>query len=116
MLFRSIREAPSLTLIDKLMGAGARVQAYDPMAMDNARDSLPQKWMKSRALTFAKDQYAAAKGADALILVTEWESFRSPLFERLKKSMRGSLILDGRNQYFPQAVRAAGFKYVGVGR
>lgn len=111
-----IREAPSLTLIDNLISAGARVQAYDPMGMDNAKKSLPSKWMKSRALSFARDQYAAARGVDALILVTEWESFRSPDFDRLKKGMHGALIVDGRNQYHPEAVRAAGFRYIGVGR
>ncbi len=111
-----IREAPALVLIEKLVGAGARVCAYDPMAMDNARRSLPAKWFSSKALTFAKDQYAALKGADALILTTEWESFRSPDFARLKKLMRGALIMDGRNQYQPDAVRAAGFRYMGIGR
>jgi UDPglucose 6-dehydrogenase len=111
-----IREAPSLTLIEKLVAAGARVCAYDPMAMENAKRSLPKQWYSSKSLTLAKDQYAAAKGADALILVTEWESFRSPDFERLKKSMRGKLIVDGRNQYQPDAVRSAGFRYMGIGR
>ena len=112
-----IREAPSLTLIERLRGAGAKVQAYDPMAMDNTKRAMPAKQVKNaKALVFAKDQYAAAKGADALILVTEWESFRSPDFARLSKTMRGSLIVDGRNQYEPAAVRAAGFRYVGVGR
>ncbi len=111
-----LREAPALVLLDKLVAAGARVCAYDPMAMDNARRMLPAKWFSAKSLTFAKDQYAAAKGADALILVTEWESFRSPDFERLKKTMRGALIVDGRNQYHPDAVRAAGFRYMGIGR
>ena len=111
-----IREAPSLVLIEKLLAAGARVVAYDPMAMDNAKRTLPKKWFSGKSLTLAKDQYAASKGADALILVTEWESFRSPDFERLKKSMRGALIVDGRNQYQPDAVRAAGFRYMGIGR
>ncbi len=111
-----IREAPSLVLIEKLLAAGARVAAYDPMAMDNARRTLPKQWFSGKALSLVKDQYAASKGADALILVTEWESFRSPDFERLKKSMRGALIVDGRNQYQPEAVRAAGFRYMGIGR
>ena len=111
-----IREAPSLVLIEQLIAAGARVRAYDPMAMDNARRSWPKPWVSRKALAFAPDQYAAAKGADALILVTEWESFRSPDFARLKKAMRGNLIVDGRNQYEPATVRAAGFDYVGVGR
>ena len=111
-----LREAPALVLLEKLVAAGARVCAYDPMAMDNARRMLPAKWFSAKSLTFAKDQYAAAKGADALILVTEWESFRSPDFERLKKTMRGALIVDGRNQYHPDAVRAAGFRYMGIGR
>ena len=111
-----IREAPSLVLIEKLIAAGARVCAYDPMAMDNAKRSLPAQWFKGKALTLAKDQYAAAKSVDALILVTEWESFRSPDLARLKKTMRGALIVDGRNQYHPAVVRAAGFRYMGIGR
>jgi UDPglucose 6-dehydrogenase len=111
-----IREAPSLVLIEKLLAAGASVVAYDPMAMENAKRTLPKKWFNGKVLTLAKDQYAASKGVDALILVTEWESFRSPDFERLKKTMRGALILDGRNQYQPDAVRAAGFRYMGIGR
>ena len=111
-----IREAPALVLMEKLIRTGARVSAYDPMAMANAKHSLPGKWFRSKSLNLAKDQYAAAKGADALILTTEWESFRSPDFERLKKSMRGALIIDGRNQYQPDAVRAAGFRYMGIGR
>jgi len=111
-----IREAPALVLIEKLIGAGAKVCVYDPMAMENARRLLSAKWFSTKSLAFAKDQYAAAKGADALVLVTEWESFRSPDFERLKKTMRGALIVDGRNQYHPEAVRAAGFRYMGIGR
>ncbi len=111
-----IREAPALVLVEKLVGAGARVCAYDPMAMENARRCFPASWFSRKALVFAKDQYAALRGADALILVTEWESFRSPDFERLKKTMRGSLIVDGRNQYHPEGVRAAGFRYMGIGR
>jgi UDPglucose 6-dehydrogenase len=111
-----IREAPALTLIAKLVGAGAQVCAYDPMAMDNARRALPGKWFSGKSLSFAKDQYAAAKGADALILVTEWESFRSPDFARLKKIMRQQFIFDGRNQYDKASVMALGFAYRGIGR
>jgi UDPglucose 6-dehydrogenase len=109
-----IREAPALVLMEKLISAGAQVCAYDPMAMPNAKRVLPTKWFSGKPLVLASDEYAAAMGTDALILVTEWESFRSPEF--LKKSMSEALIVDARNQYRPDVVRAAGFRYIGMGR
>jgi UDPglucose 6-dehydrogenase len=111
-----IREAPSFVLIQALLKAGARVQAFDPMGMDNAKRMWPAKLVKSKAMRFVRDQYAAARGADAVVLVTEWEIFRSPDFDRLKKTMAGDLIVDGRNQYAPEVVRKAGLRYMGIGR
>ena len=111
-----MREAPSIALIGQLIGAGARVKAYDPVAMDNARRSLPREWLASGALKLVRDQYDALKGADALMLVTEWKPFRSPDFRKMKKLMKGAVIFDGRNQYDPDTSRAAGFVYYGIGR
>ncbi len=111
-----MREAPAVVLIRKLIEAGARVQAYDPIAMTVARRTLPAQWFKSGALKLAKDQYAALKGVDALALVTEWKPFRAPDLHLMKKIMRQQVIFDGRNQYEKAAVVAQGFEYWGVGR
>jgi UDPglucose 6-dehydrogenase len=111
-----MRDAPSVALLEKLIAAGARVKAYDPVAMGAARRFLPPTWFRSGALRLARDQYAALKGVDALVLVTEWKPFRTPDFQRMKKGMRGAVIFDGRNQYDPELVRAAGFDYYGIGR
>ncbi len=111
-----MREAPAVVLIRKLIEAGARVQAYDPIAMMVARRTLPQQWLKSGALKLAKDQYAALKGVDALALVTEWKPFRSPDLHLMQKIMRQRVIFDGRNQYEKAAVMAQGFEYKGIGR
>jgi UDPglucose 6-dehydrogenase len=111
-----LREAPSLVLIRKLIESGARVQAYDPIAMAVAHRNLPQDWFRSGALKLAKDQYAALKGADALALVTEWKPFRAPDLHLMKKIMRQQVIFDGRNQYDKASVVAEGFEYRGIGR
>ena len=111
-----LREAPAITIIGDLLAAGAKVIAYDPVAMPRAREELPAAWLVSGALQFADDPYLALDGADALILATEWKPFRSPDFAAIKARMRGRLIIDGRNQYDPQQMRALGFEYCGVGR
>lgn len=111
-----MREAPSVALLEKLIGAGARVKAYDPVAMGTARQALPPEWFRTGALQLVGDQYAALKGADGLVLVTEWKPFRTPDFQLMKKLMRGAAIFDGRNQYDRDMVRAAGFDYYGIGR
>jgi UDPglucose 6-dehydrogenase len=111
-----LREAPSLRLIERLIDAGARVQAYDPVAMNNARRSVPPHWLSSEKVVLSAHQYDAVAGADALALVTEWKPFRLPDFGAMKKIMRQHLIFDGRNQYDPQQVRTEGFEYFGIGR
>ena len=111
-----LREAPSLALIERLLDAGARVKAYDPVATENARRTLPADWFESGRLELVAQQYDATKGADALVLVTEWKPFRHLDFQAMKNVMRTPLIFDGRNQYDPQQVRAAGFEYFGIGR
>jgi UDPglucose 6-dehydrogenase len=99
-------------VIDSLLDQGARVVAYDPVAMDEAREIY-----KSRPeVEFAKSASAAVKGADALVIVTEWKAFRSPDFEELKREMKAPVIFDGRNLYEPAVVRSHGFEYHAIGR
>jgi len=111
-----MREAPSVTLLRDLIGAGVRVQAYDPAAMDVARRDLPKAWYESDSLELIEHQYDALRDVDGLILITEWKPFRHPDFMRMKGLMRQPLIFDGRNQYDPAHVRELGFEYQGIGR
>jgi UDPglucose 6-dehydrogenase len=111
-----LRDAPSLALIQRLLDAGARVKAYDPVAAEAARRQLPAAWLESGRLELSAHQYEAVANADALALITEWKPFRHPDFEAMKKLMRMPIIFDGRNQYEPAQVRAAGFEYFGIGR
>ena len=105
-----MREAPAVPLINGILAAGATVHAYDPEAMTVARGLFGSK------VTFAENSYAALKGADALAIVTEWNEFREPDFERMKKLLRTPIIFDGRNLYNPDQIRAHGFTYVSIGR
>jgi UDPglucose 6-dehydrogenase len=105
-----MREAPALTLVQLLTGAGAEVTAHDPVAAEVARPLL------GAHVKIAADPYAAAEGADALFLVTEWNEFRTPDLERLARIMRGRVLFDGRNVWDGAKARAAGFTYHGVGR
>lgn len=111
-----LREAPSRVLIGKLLDAGARVRAFDPVAMPAARQAMPPDWFRADRLTLVDQQYDAISDADALALVTEWKPFRLPDFTRMKSAMKQHLVFDGRNQYDPAQVRAAGFEYFGIGR
>lgn len=111
-----MREAPSVTLLQQLVAAGATVKAYDPVAMDAARRDLPREWFESKQLQLVEHQYEAIDAVDALLLVTEWKPFRHPDFERMKKAMNLPIIFDGRNQYDPYGLRDAGFTYYGIGR
>jgi UDPglucose 6-dehydrogenase len=104
-----MRDAPSIDIIRDLLARGARVRAYDPVAMNAARAILPD-------ITYAADEYAAVAGADALVFVTEWNEFRALDMERIKGLLRQPKIADLRNIYEPDAMRALGFEYVGVGR
>ena len=105
-----IRESPALTLIEQLRGAGAQVVGYDPAAMANVRAQLGD------AIELAESAYAAAEGADAVVLVTEWHELRHPDLGRLKTAMRQAALFDGRNVWSPDEVRKAGFTYLGIGR
>jgi UDPglucose 6-dehydrogenase len=105
-----MREAPAVPLIQGILAAGASVQAYDPEAMSVARGIFGSK------VTFADNSYSALKGADALAIVTEWNEFREPDFDRMKKFLTNPIIFDGRNLYNPESIRAHGFTYVSIGR
>lgn len=111
-----MREAPAVVLLHALIGAGARVRAYDPEAMEAARQELPREWFERGLLTLARHQYEALDGVDALALVTEWKPFRHPDFRAMKELMKQPVIFDGRNQYDPRALGREGFVYVGIGR
>jgi UDPglucose 6-dehydrogenase len=105
-----MRDAKSLEVIRLLDAAGARVRAYDPVAMDNARPLVPA------GVTFSDSAYEAADGADAVALVTEWNEFRFLNLERLRGLLRRPLIFDGRNLYEPERMRRLGFEYYSIGR
>src|SRR5687767_8520902 len=105
-----MREAPSVPLIKGLLAAAATVQAYDPEAMKVA------KTIFGSDITFANNSYAALTGADALVIVTEWNEFREPDHARMRKLMRGPIIFDGRNIYSPDQIRSHGFTYYSMGR
>lgn len=104
-----MRDAPSLALIPALQEAGATVTAFDPAGMQEAKKLLPN-------VRWGEDAYAIAKGADALVLLTEWNAFRALDFTILKENMKTPLLVDFRNVYAPEDVAAAGFAYVSVGR
>ena len=111
-----MRESSSKVLLADLVSAGARVLAYDPVAMEAAARELPAQWFASGQLRLVDNQYQALEGADAMLLVTEWKPFRNPDLDAMRRTMKQSLIFDGRNQYDPELIRAAGFGSVGVGR
>ncbi len=104
-----MRDAPSLVILPKLVAAGVQVRAYDPQP-GHARQSLPA------AITFADSAFDAAEGADALVVLTEWNEFRALAPARLKATMKGDVMLDLRNVWDPAAMRAAGFIYSSIGR
>lgn len=111
-----MRASPSITLIEALLAAGAKVRAFDPIATETARVAMPQEAQQNGDLVFVDEQYAAIDGADAMVLVTEWPMFRVPDFGLMLKRMRQPVVIDGRNQYVPGDMRKHGFRYVGVGR
>jgi UDPglucose 6-dehydrogenase len=107
-----MREAPSLTVVRELLEAGAKVRAFDPVAMKEARRCLGEH----ARLAFVPSAHAALEGADALAIVTEWKEFRSPDFDHLKTALKQPVIFDGRNLYNPELMQRMGFIYYGVGR
>jgi UDPglucose 6-dehydrogenase len=110
-----MRQAPSLVIIDALLRAGARVRAYDPVAANEARRLFAAHPM-AQQLSFCKDAYEAAQGANALLIATEWKEFRSPDFARLKTLLLEPMIFDGRNLYEPALMERMGLHYVAIGR
>ncbi len=111
-----MREAASIVIIDELLNAGATLKAYDPVAMEQAQKEMPDEWFKNGKLTFFDNQYTAIDNADALILVTEWKTFRQPDFNTMSERMKTKIIFDGRNQYDPEEMKDYGFEYHGIGR
>jgi len=105
-----MRDAPSLSIVSRLVGDGALIRAYDPEGMEQAKPLLPA------GVEYCKDTMEAVAGADALLLITEWNEFRALSPERLIQAMHGRVLVDLRNVYDPAAMRAAGFVYHGVGR
>ncbi|MFT3817068.1 MAG: UDP-glucose/GDP-mannose dehydrogenase family protein [Rubrivivax sp.] len=107
-----MREAPSRTIVAELARRGARIQAYDPVAMDEARRVLAG----TPGLDFVSQAEAALEGADALLVVTEWKEFRTPDFEGIARRLKQPLVFDGRNLYEPALMRSLGIEYHGIGR
>lgn len=105
-----MREATSLVIIRQLLDAGCEVRVFDPVAMNECRRRLGD------AVTYAKDMYDAALGADALLLLTEWKQFRLPSWEVVCRTMNQPVVFDGRNIYDPEELRAGGFHYSSIGR
>ncbi len=107
-----MREAPSRVLMHNLWDAGVRVRAYDPEAMNEAKRLYPDQDM----LEFCDTAYGTLDGADALVIMTEWQEFRSPDFQLLKEKLKDSAVFDGRNLYEPNTLEAFGLTYYGIGR
>jgi UDPglucose 6-dehydrogenase len=105
-----MREAPAITIIEKLLSAGAKVQAFDPEAMKVAKGIFGSK------IALVDRSYDALKGADALAIVTEWNEFREPDFVKMRKLLSAPVIFDGRNLYNPSQMKEHGFTYYSIGR
>src|SRR4030095_7376019 len=104
------REAPALTLIDGLLAVGATVVAHDPAAMPECRRRLGDR------IRYADSNYDALDGADALVVVTDWNEYRQPDFKLMQQALRRPVIIDGRNLYNPERLRSLGFVYDSIGR
>lgn len=105
-----MREAPSITIINALLEHGATVRAYDPKAMEMAKSIYSDK------ITYCKSSYETVEGADCMLLLTEWNEFRRPDFDKIKSLMKSPVIFDGRNQYNTDRLKERGFEYVSVGK
>ena len=104
-----MREAPSIPLVTALQDMGARVRAFDPAGMEQARAVLPE-------VTFCDGPYSCAEGADGLVIVTEWEQFRALDFQQMKQRMACPIVIDLKNIYSKDELERQGFLYVGIGR
>ncbi len=105
-----MREAPSLTIIEALQREGVKIRAYDPEAMEEAERRL------GKSVKYFENYYDALKGADALVVITEWNEFRRPDFDRMKSLLKEPVVFDGRNIYDPKVMKEKGFVYYGIGR
>jgi UDPglucose 6-dehydrogenase len=105
-----MREAASLVLIDELLAAGARVTANDPVALHEAQRRIGDR------IAYAESSYAALEGADALVIVTDWNEYRHPDFERIRQSLKSPVVVDGRNLYESRKMKGMGFTYASIGR
>jgi UDPglucose 6-dehydrogenase len=103
-----VRFAPSIPIVKALLAEGAIIRAYDPEAIETAKAVLP-------SITYCSDAYQAAEGADAIVLLTEWEEFRKLEWSRISTSVERRLVIDGRNALSGQEVASHGFEYIGVG-
>jgi UDPglucose 6-dehydrogenase len=104
-----MRESPATDIIKEMQKRGATVKAFDPVAMEEAKHSLPD-------ISYATDEYDAIKDADALVIITEWNQFRALDMDKVKSLLKSPKIVDLRNIYEPKEMRELGFEYVGVGR
>jgi UDPglucose 6-dehydrogenase len=104
-----IREAPSIDIVKRLLQEGAMIKAFDPVAMEKTREELGDK------ITYCKDVYETAEGSDCIVLMTEWNEFKEVDFDRIKKSMKQAVMVDGRNIYDQSKLVKMGFKYTGIG-
>jgi UDPglucose 6-dehydrogenase len=105
-----MREAPAITIIERLLAAGATVRAHDPEAIKEARKVFGER------IEYSHNQYEILSGADALAVITDWSEYRNPDFERIKSAMKNPLVVDGRNLYKPDRMASAGFSYIPLGR
>ena len=104
-----MREAPSIDIINSLLQQGTKIKAYDPQAIENAKLIFGNK------IEYANSAYETIENTDALILLTEWNEFRKPDFDKLKKNLKDQIIFDGRNQYNKSKLNSLGIKYINIG-
>ena len=108
-----LRNAPSIKVIEALLAEGARLRLYDPQAAENMKEFFPEK---TEGVTYSPDVYEAVDGANALLLITEWEEFRDLDLQKVKTLMDNPIIIDGRNLFDPEKLRSQGFEYTSIGR
>ena len=105
-----MREAPSITIIEELLANGASVRAHDPEAINEAKKAFGDR------ISYSTNQYEILAGADALVIITDWNEYRNPDFERIKDELKEPVVVDGRNLYKPDRMNMAGFRYFPLGR
>ena len=105
-----MRNAPAIDILERLHADGATISAYDPEATETARAVLGKK------IKYKKDKYAALKGADALVILTDWDEFKKPDWSKVRRLLNSPIIIDGRNMYDPKEMEKRGFVYHSVGR